>query len=110
VLACSVGEFGVVGLAMLPCCPETDVANINAATKQITTRLTIIGAPHDSEVGPISPGPSPFDQASSACLYNSADGGPMFSRGTIDKMCRRGMSSNVVSERANISPQSSLVG
>src|SRR5215467_12507309 len=42
-LTFSVGEFRVVSLA--PCCPESDFANNDVATKQMTTRLAFIEAP-----------------------------------------------------------------
>src|SRR5215831_20263845 len=39
------------------------------------TRLTFTGAPHGSEVGPISPGPSPLARRLRLASTTSADGG-----------------------------------
>src|SRR5215467_1191870 len=46
VVTFAVGELRAVGLATLPCCPEIDFVRNDVATKQMTTRLTFIGAPH----------------------------------------------------------------
>jgi len=46
VLTCSVHEFRVLSLATLSCCPKSNFAKNDVATKQMTTRLTFIEAPH----------------------------------------------------------------
>jgi len=53
---------------MLPCSPDTDFAKNDAATKQMTTRLRFIGAPHDPEVEPISPGRTFLVASALKCL------------------------------------------
>src|SRR5215471_7598872 len=46
VFAFSVAELTVPWPATLPCCPESDFANNDVATKQMTTRLAFIEVPH----------------------------------------------------------------
>jgi len=46
VLTFSVAELTVLCPATLACCPESDFAKNNVATKQMTKRLAFIEAPH----------------------------------------------------------------